>query len=104
MEFTKDSKTASVSRLWYTTSQSWYKKSWYTATGKSYTGHLKALTVKDWIELSNFWKEFQFNTEYNADIKESDKLTIDSITYDVKWVSKYDWKVFSRLVCILQKW
>lgn len=103
MRFKKDTKLWSVSRLWYNT-ETWYKKSWYNSTWKSYYWHLKALTLKDWVEISNFGKEFQFNTIYEADIKESDKLTIDWIEYNVKWVSTFDWITFSRLMCILQKW
>jgi len=103
MKFTKDTKTATISRLW--TLSSWgFKKSWYNATWKSYVWHLKALSIKNVTELSNFWKEFTFHTEYDADILESDKLVIDWVDYDVKWLSKFDWITFSRLICILQKW
>lgn len=100
--FRKDNQTATVSRLWYTT-DSGYKKSWYTATGNSYEWHLKALTIKDGIETSNFWKEFLFHTVSGADIKESDKLTIDSVDYDVKGISTYKGVSFSRLQCIVEK-
>jgi len=103
MIFSKDTKTATVSRLWITTS-GWYKKSWYTATNKSYLGKLKALSIKNVSEISNFGKEFEFHTDYNADILESDQLTIDTVAYDVKWLSKYDWITFNRLICVLQKW
>ena len=101
--FNKDNATATVKRLWYV-DESGYKKSWYALTGNSYLWHLKFLTVKDWIETSNFGKEYQFNAEYNGDIKESDKLTIDWVDYDVKGVSKQTGISFSRLVAILQKW
>lgn len=103
MRFKKDTKMAYISRLWYST-DGWYKKSDYVSTWLWYMGHLKALTLKDWIEISNFWKEYQFNTEYGADIKESDKLTIDWIEYNVKGVSTFDWITFSRMMCILQRW
>lgn len=103
MGFTKDTKTAIVSRLW-TTTDAWYKKSWYTATWKSYLWHLKPIAIKYLVDINNFWKEFEFHTEYSADIKESDKVKIDNIDYDVKGVSLFDWISFSRLVCILQKW
>jgi hypothetical protein len=103
MKFTKDTKTATVSRLSTTTSW-WYKKSWYASTWKSYQWHLKALTIKQVVDINNFGKEFEFHTEFWADILESDKLTIDTITYDVKWLSKFDWITFSRLICVLQKW
>ena len=101
--FRKDIYTASVERLWETTSW-WYKKSWYISIWKQYRWHLKALTIKDWIDISNFWKEFRFNTEVDADIKESDKLIINWESYNVKWINKFDWITFSRLMCILQKW
>jgi len=100
--FRKDNKLATVSRLWYTT-QSWYDKSSYTLTWKFYYWNLKALTLKDWIEVGSFWKEFQFNTDINADIKESDRLTISSVTYDVKWVSIFEWVTFSRKMVMLNK-
>lgn len=103
MRFINDTKKATISRLWY--SEDWiYKKSWYTSTWKSYYWHLKALTLKQWVDINNFWKEYQFHTDSNADILESDKLTIEWITYEVKGLSKFDWITFSRLMCILQKW
>lgn len=99
--FKHDNQLAVVSRMSYTT-DSWYKKSWYSATGKSYTWHLKALSIKDGIDVNNFGKEFSFHTAYDADIKESDKLTIDNVNYDVKWVSKYKGISFSRLQAIIE--
>jgi hypothetical protein len=103
MRFTKDNQLAIVSRLWYT-DDTGYKKSWYTPTWKEYMWHLKALTIKDGIELSNFGKEYQFNTNLWADIKESDKLTIDWVEYNVKGIWSFNWITFNRLMCILQKW
>ena len=100
--FKKDQATAIVYRLWYTT-VGWYKQSWYTATWDSYKGHLKALTLKDWVEIWNFWKEFQFNTDVNSDIKESDRLEINWENYDVKWVASFEWVSFSRKMFILNK-
>lgn len=99
--FKKDNQTAIVSRLWYTTDWG-YKKSTYSATGNSYVWHLKALTLKDGIEIENFWKEFLFHTSYNADIKESDRLTIDWVDYDVKGISKFKWVSFDRLQCVVE--
>jgi hypothetical protein len=100
--FKKDLKTASVSRLGYITSW-WYKKSWYTATGKSYKWSLKFLTLKDWIDIWAFGKEAQFNTDITADIKESDRLTIDWINFDVKGVADFPWVTFGRKMLILNK-
>lgn len=101
--FKKDTKLATVSRLWYTTDTG-YKKSWYTATWKSYLGHLKPIGIANGIDINNFGKEFEFHTDYNADIKESDQVTIDWTKYDVKGISKADGITFSRLVCLLQIW
>lgn len=103
MRFKKDLDIAIVSRLWYTT-DSWYKKSDYSPTWKSYRWSLKPLTIKQLVDVSNFGKEHQFNTQDNADIKESDKLIISWVEYNVKWVSIFKWVTFSRLMCILQKW
>jgi len=83
---------------------SWYKKSTYSATGKSYQGHLKAITIKEGVDISNFWKEFLFHTQYDADIKESDILAIGGVEYSVKGVSKFVGITFSRLQAILQIW
>lgn len=102
-QFRKDQSQAIVSRLWYTT-DSWYKKSGYTNTGFSYVWHLKPLTVKDGIDISNFGKEYQFNTASGADIRESDRLTIGGVVYDVKWVMTQEGVSFSRLIAIIQKW
>ena len=79
-------------------------KSEYVELDNVYYGHLKPLTIKDGVELSNFWKDFQFNTDWSADIKESDKLIIDWDNYDVSWVSVQDGITFSRLLCIVRKW
>lgn len=100
--FKKDNQTATVKRLWYTT-DSWYKKSGYTATWDTYTWHLKALSLQDGIELSNFGKDFLFHTDYDADIKESDRLTIDWVDYDVQGVSKFKGVSFNRLQCAIQQ-
>ena len=101
--FRKDNQTATVKRLTYSV-DSGYKKSGYTATGKTYTGHLKAITIKDGVDISNFGKEFLFHTEYTADIKESDRLTIWGVEYDVKGVSKFVGVTFNRLQAVLQLW
>jgi len=98
----KDIKQATVYRLGYTTSR-WYKKSWYSPINKVFKGSLKALTLKDWIDVGAFGKEFQFNTDITADIKESDRLVIDWINYDVKWVADFPWITFSRKMLILNK-
>ena len=100
--FKKDLKTASISRLGYTTSW-WYKKSWYTATWKTYKWSLKFLTIKDGIDIWAFWKEAQFNCDITADVKESDRLTIDWINFDVKWVADFPWVTFWRKMLILNK-
>lgn len=94
---------AKVKRAGYQEDE-WYKKSWFTETGKMYAGHLKALTIKDGIEISNFGKEFQFNTIPVADIKEWDKLEIDGVDYDVKGMSEFGGVTFSRKMIILQRW
>lgn len=64
-------------------------KSSYGATGDKYKWYLKALQIKDWIEESMFWKEYNFTTDINADIKDWDRLEIDWETYTVKWSAKF---------------
>ena len=100
--FRKDFTTAEVYRLGYTESW-WYKQSWYTATWESYKGYLKFLSIKDWIEVWAFGKEAQFNTDITADIKESDRLTIDWVNFDVKGVADFPWVTFGRKMLILNK-
>ena len=100
--FKKDNQVAVVSRMKETTVD-WFTQSWFQKTGKSYKWHLKALWIKDWIEISNFWKEFLFHTWYDFDIKESDQLLIEGVSYNVKGVSQFKGVSFSRLQCIIQK-
>lgn len=102
MVFKKDMYIAKVQRQGYT-DDSGYKKSGYSDTGKIYAGHLKALTIKDGIEISNFGKEFQFNTISTAEIKEWDRLVIGEENYDVKGMSTFGGVTFSRRMIILQK-
>jgi len=100
--FKKDFTEASVSRLGYVTTWG-YKKSAYTSTSESYIGNLKALSIKDGVEVWSFGKEFQFNTDIVADIRESDRLTINGEVYDVKWVAPFNGVTFSRKMVILHK-
>lgn len=101
--FAKDNVTATIYRQSYSDAD-WYNKSSYSATGDTAQGNLKALTLADGVEISNFGKEYQFNTTLWADIKESDRLRIDWEDYDVKGVSKYKGVTFSRLMCMVQRW
>lgn len=103
VQFKKDTKLATVKRL-TTVDDWWYKKSWYAETGKVYQWHLKPLTIKDGVELSNFWKDFQFHTNIGADIRESDELVIDGVSYNVSGVVEADGITFGRLSCIIRKW
>jgi len=100
--FTKYQHTATVSRLSQTVS-GWYNKSWYSATGTTYLGHLKALSIQDSIEITDFGKSFKFTTASTADIKESDRLTISGNEYDVKGVVICNWLSFDSLQCLITK-
>lgn len=100
--FKKDNKLAVVYRQWVVT-ESWYKKSWFTATWNSYYWNLKALTLDDWIDLNSFGRAYEFHTDINSDIKESDKLSIDWEYYDVKWIAKFNGVTFSRKMIILNR-
>lgn len=90
--------TASVARL--TTASG---KSTYSSTGNSYKGYLNALQIAD-VGADRYGKEYRFTTVVGADILESDRLTIDGVTYKVSEVIKnqnlFNVKV---LVCMLTK-
>lgn len=74
---------ASVSRQSYSGG-----KSSFSATGVTYKGYLRTLSpAKDQVGLEAFGKEFAFTTEYEADIREADKLTISGTDYRVKGVA-----------------
>lgn len=94
-------KTATVKRPSYTWTT--YKKSSYTAITTTYNWHLRALSIQDWITLESFWKDFEFTTNINADILQADKLVIDSIEYDVKWVQSFWWITFDVKKVLLTK-
>lgn len=100
--FRKDLTNAIVSRLTYSNVW-WYKKGEYILTWKNYNWNLKAQTIADWIDLNMFWKIYEFHTEIDADIKESDKLIIDWENYDVKGIANFNWYTFSRKMIILNK-
>lgn len=100
--FVKDLKIAKVKRLQYI-EDNWYNKSSYDYTWNKYKWSLKSINLEDWIDIKNFWKNFQFNTEYNADIKENDILEIDWQEYDVKWWVPFKGITFSRKMFIIVK-
>ena len=100
--FRKYQTTAEVYRPWYKT-EDWYKKSGYSSTWKTYTGHLKAQSIDKTIDLAMFWKVYAFHTDVWADIVEWDRLLINSINYDVKGVSDFDWITFKTKQILLNK-
>lgn len=57
-------------------------KSAYSATGDTYKGYLNALQIAE-IGADRYGKEYRFTTVYDADIQESDKLTIDGSDFKV---------------------
>lgn len=74
---------ASVSRQSYSGG-----KSSFSSIGTTYTGYLRTLSPsKEQVGLEAFGKEFAFTTEYGADIREADKLTISGTDYRVKGVA-----------------
>lgn len=100
--FRKYQTSAEVFRPWIVT-EAWYKKSGYVTTWKTYIWHLKAQWINKIIDLAMFWKVFAFHTDINADIKEADRLKINSINYDVKGVSDFDWITFKTKQILLNK-
>jgi len=100
MRFKKENKVLEVYRKG-TTTEAGYTKTNYTTTGKSFSGFLKASSIRDLIDKDMFGKEFQFNTDISADIQKADRLVDGSTMYDVKGVSSYDGVSFSRKMCIL---
>lgn len=53
--------------------------------------------------ISSFGTDFSFRTSPLADIKESDRLTIDSQAYEVKGVQNHKGVTFAMLDCYLVK-
>lgn len=100
--FKKDNKLATIYRQTQTT-EWWYKKSWFSATWWSYYWNLKALTLSDWIDFNSFGRAYEFHTDINSDIKESDKLLIDWEYYEVKGIANFNWITFSRKMVVLNK-
>jgi len=90
--------TASVARLATVSG-----KSSYSSTGNSYKGYLNALQIAE-VGAERYGKEYRFTTVVGADIIESDKLTIDGVTYKVSEVIKNQ-NIFNVkvLVCSLTK-
>lgn len=80
-------------------------KSNYSATGDVFEWYLKPLSLADWIEERAFGKQYKYTTDVDNDIKENDKLIIDSETYTVKGVSKFKGlqEIF-YLQCLISKW
>ena len=65
-------------------------KSSYTSTGNSCLWYLHPLSPeRNQIGIEKFGKEFAFSTVVDADIKENDKLLIDSTYYVVKGQASY---------------
>ena len=94
--------SALVYRAGYVT-ESGYKKSGYVSTGVSYMGHLKAQSIEKTIDLAMYGKVFKFTCETSADIREADRLLINSVNYDVKGVSDFKGAAFSTKQILLFK-
>lgn len=94
--------SATVYRAWYST-ESGYKKSWYSSTSLVYLGHLKAQSIEKTLDLSMYWKVFKFTCVSTADIREADRLLINSVYYDVKWVADFKGSTFSSKQILLNK-
>lgn len=102
MRFRKMSQTCAVSRQ-TTTVDGGYSKTAFVSTGNSYPCLSKALSLSSGIEIGSFGRDFEMHTVANADIRESDRLTIDGQLFDVKGVSKYSGLTFSSLHCVLTR-
>ena len=100
--FRKYQTIADVYRSWYTT-QDWYKKSGYTATGESYIWHMKAQSINKTQDLTMFGKVFAFHTDKTADIEAGDRLKINWEDYDVQWVAMFIGISFDVKQCLLYK-
>jgi len=62
-------------------------KSTWTLTWGSYMGYFKQASINDLIDRENFWKEYHFTTNYDADIQDGDILVINGKNYNVKAVA-----------------
>lgn len=70
-----------------------------------YQWYLTALKEEnDVIDAWKFWKRFKLSIWNIVDIRESDSILIDWITYTVKWVAQRHWWNLSLTTVILEKW
>lgn len=65
-------------------------KSSFSPTGQTCLGYLRVLSPeKQQTSIEKYGKEYAYVTKLDADIRESDKLEINGITYRVKAVGTY---------------
>lgn len=95
---------AVVSRLTYTDGA--YNKWVFEPTGLAYKWHLKPNDIKTLLDKTMFGKEFTFTTIRNADIREGDKVTIGTTTYEVSGVMPSQWISFTskKFILYIAKW
>lgn len=96
--FRWDNANATVNRLKYVDGKS---------TGRSfiwsYSWYLTEVNPSQLTSPDMYWKQYDFNTSYDADIKESDEIIIEDKKYSVQTVLKKKWVAlsFTRVILII---
>jgi hypothetical protein len=71
----------------------------------SYPWYLTALKEEnDIIDAWKFWKRYKLSIWFLVDIRESDSILIDWISYAVKGVTQRHWWNLALTTVILEKW
>lgn len=71
----------------------------------SYSWYLTAVNENsNLMEDGKFWKLYKLSITSYPDIKESDEVVVDSISYTVKGVAYRHWGGLSLTTVILEKW
>ena len=99
--FRKYQTTASIYRKQETTDGK-YKKFAFIDTWRTALWHLKAQSIERSIDNGGFGKVYKFTTD-KTDINEGDRLIIDGVNYDVKWVSDFWWLTFEATQVLLNR-
>ena len=71
----------------------------------SYPWYLTALKEENYIiDAWKFWKRYKLSIWFLVDIRESDSILIDWISYAVKGVAQRHWWNLALTTVILEKW
>ena len=90
--------TATVERLQYVDG----KADWFTEIG-SYRGYFTEMSKDELVDPTMYGRAYHFNTKYGANIKDSDNLIIDGVSYSVQSVMNKKWYCLSFTRCTIIK-